>query len=214
MFLSVALTRVVPQFISLLNGGEESRRLEPLELALWERIYGTIAIADREASVLLHTILQSIKLSNTNKPYHNPTLAAMHPVSPHEAIETLDRLTPEMHAMAVEANIKNHDSGPISSAWRAALSSKRNLNNQLALSGDQGTPSTPVVKQEAQRTPNHILKKDFLDRTECIDRVLENTSSPGGDYASDSGNPRARRGPFETRSPARRSSFGPSAGEC
>jgi hypothetical protein len=211
MFLSVALTRVVPQFISLLNEGEESRQLEPLELALWERIYGTIAIADREASVLLHTILQSINLGNTNKPYHNPTLASMHPVSPHEAIETLDRLTPEMHAMAVEANIKNHDSGPISVAWRAALS---NFNNQVVVSGDQGTPSTPVVKQEAQRTPNNILKKDLLDRTESIDRVLENTSSPAGDYASDSGNPRARRAPFETRSPARRSSFGPSAGEC
>lgn len=211
MFLSVALTRVVPQFISLLNEGEESRQLEPLELALWERIYGTIAIADREASVLLHTILQSINLSNTNKPYHNPTLAAMHPVSPHEAIETLDRLTPEMHAMVVEANIKSHESGPISSAWRAALAPKRNFTNQAAVSDDQGTPSTPVVKQEVLRTPNNILKKDLLDRAESIDRALENTSSPA---ASDSGNPRARRAPLETRSPTRRSSFGPSAGEC
>jgi hypothetical protein len=50
MFLSVALTRVVPRFIALLSeeGNQDSRKLEPIEKEIWERIYATLAIADRE----------------------------------------------------------------------------------------------------------------------------------------------------------------------
>lgn len=225
MLLSVALTRVVPKFISLFNEGEESRRLEPLELALWERIYGAIAIADREASVLLHTILQSISPNNTSKPCHDPTLASMRPVSPHEAIETLDKLTPEMLAMVIEANIKSHDSGPIASAWRAALTPKQNPNDEEVVLGHDD-PSTPIVKQELPRTLNNIVKKDLLDRAKSTERVVDNISHPAYDYASDSSSPRTRRThlnmivtndnrdiPIKARSPAR-SSFGPCAGEC
>src|SRR5258707_9432849 len=114
MFLSVALTRVVPTVISLLNKeGPESRQLEPFELAIWERIYGSLAVADREASVILHTILQSVNPINPTKPHHEPSLALMQPLSPERTTETLDILTQEMHAMVVEANIKNHISGPI-----------------------------------------------------------------------------------------------------
>ena len=49
IFINVALIKVVPQFFVLLSeDGTDSRQLEPVERAIWERIYGAIAIADRE----------------------------------------------------------------------------------------------------------------------------------------------------------------------
>lgn len=53
MFLSVALSRVVPRFIFLFGDGTaDARKLDALERDIWERIYGTIAIADREGNFL------------------------------------------------------------------------------------------------------------------------------------------------------------------
>ncbi|KAF9523836.1 hypothetical protein CPB83DRAFT_798733, partial [Crepidotus variabilis] len=115
MFFTVALTRVVPQFTTLLgNDDAGARELEPLERAIWERIYGAVAIADREASVILHSIVHS--------PYHDPTFAAMYPATPQRTMKALEDLTPEMEAMVIEANIKNQREGPIGKAWRAVLS--------------------------------------------------------------------------------------------
>jgi hypothetical protein len=96
VFLSVALTRVVPRIISLSSReAADSRQLEPSELPTWERIYGTLAVADREASILLtHTILQSIHPTSQAKGHHEPS---MQPLSQEETRETLDILTPEMH---------------------------------------------------------------------------------------------------------------------
>jgi len=50
MFLSVALSRVVPQFIFLLSedGTSEGKQLDAVERAVWESLYKTLAIADRE----------------------------------------------------------------------------------------------------------------------------------------------------------------------
>ena len=51
IFINVALIKVVPQFFVLLSeDGTDSRQLEPVERAIWERIYGAIAIADREGN--------------------------------------------------------------------------------------------------------------------------------------------------------------------
>ncbi len=49
MFLSVALSRVVPQFIFIFgNGNPDAKKLDPVEKEIWERVYSTIAVADRE----------------------------------------------------------------------------------------------------------------------------------------------------------------------
>lgn len=54
MFLSVALSRVVPQFIFIFgNGNSDVKKLDPVEKEIWERVYSTIAIADREGGLTL-----------------------------------------------------------------------------------------------------------------------------------------------------------------
>jgi len=214
MFLSVALTRVVPTIISLLNKeGPESRQLEPFELAIWERIYGSLAVADREASVILHTILQSVNSINSTKPHHEPSLALMQPLSPERTTETLDILTPEIHAMVVEANIKNHTSGPIHAAWKAALAS---TSKQVPPESIIGQTTCTAVKDELPQTPNSLW-----------DEVLEEEDTEehephiGSSSRSRSGSPTLRREALPstkvgdatiTHSPGRNSSV-PSAGE-
>ncbi|KAF9556248.1 hypothetical protein CPC08DRAFT_670121 [Agrocybe pediades] len=126
MFLSVALSRVVPQFIFLLSEDEnpDSKPLDAVERAIWERLYGTLAIADREASIILHTIFRSITPSlspSSTQPYHDPTLARMHPLTPAQTAQVLEKLTPEMRNLVLEANIKNQTAGPVANAWDAAL---------------------------------------------------------------------------------------------
>ena len=52
MFLSVALTRIVPYFIFLFNDSQTTQsQVNPAEKALLERIYATIAVADREGEI-------------------------------------------------------------------------------------------------------------------------------------------------------------------
>jgi len=53
MFLSVALSRVVPYFLFLFDDSEDAQpQVNPAERALWERIYATAAVADREGEIL------------------------------------------------------------------------------------------------------------------------------------------------------------------
>lgn len=53
MFLSVALSRVVPYFIFLFDDPQVTQpQVNPAERALWEHIYATLAIADREGEIL------------------------------------------------------------------------------------------------------------------------------------------------------------------
>ncbi|KAF8161443.1 hypothetical protein B0H34DRAFT_747330 [Crassisporium funariophilum] len=124
MFLSVALSRVVPQFAFLLADPETSEdRVDPETRAVWERVYATARIADREASIMLHTILASFSAPapSPDAPYHVPTLARPAPLTRAHTEKALERLTPEMEALVVEANIKNQVGGPIRGAWEAAL---------------------------------------------------------------------------------------------
>jgi hypothetical protein len=191
MSLSVALTRVVPRIISLLSEeGADSRQLEPSELAMWERIYGTLAVADREASVILHTILQSVHPINQTKAHHEPSLALMQPLSPEKTRETLDVLTPEMHAMVVEANIKNHTSGPIQTAWRSTLAttSKHVPADSII---DQTTCTT--VEEDLPRTPNSLW--DEIQREEETEQLALRIGSPS---RSRSGSPTLRREALST----------------
>lgn len=139
MFFSVALSRVVPYFVFLFDDPQVTN-VNSADRALWERAYAAIAVADREgensfnnfdlslintlfhsASIILHTILQSITPASSQTLYHDPTLARMQPLSPSATTETLKLLTPDMQALVVEANIKNNHAGPIATAWEAAL---------------------------------------------------------------------------------------------
>ena len=216
MFLSVALTRVVPTIVSLSHKeGPESRQLEPFELAIWERIHGTLAVADREASVILHTILQSVNPANhPTEAHHDPSLALMQPLSPEKTRETLDILTPEMHAMVVEANIKNHTSGPIQTAWKSALATSKQPPAESTV--DQNTYTT--VKEELPRTPNSLW-----DEIEGEEDTEEHGPRIGSPSKSSSVSPTLRRealsskaedAPNQTKTPSPgRNSSGPSAGE-
>jgi hypothetical protein len=52
MFLSVALSRVVPYFILLLNDSQVTQpQVNHADRALWERTYATVAVADREGEI-------------------------------------------------------------------------------------------------------------------------------------------------------------------
>lgn len=162
MFFTVALTRVVPQFVSLLgNEAADSRELEPVERAIWERLYGAIAIADREASVILHTIIHSVTSGSSSKGQgqgsseetsaHDPTLASMYPAPPQKTIKALNELTPEMEAMVIEANIKNQRDGPIGQAWRGLLPHKPSENGRLTRRRALSTPELPAEAVGSER---------------------------------------------------------------
>ncbi|KDR75519.1 hypothetical protein GALMADRAFT_247963 [Galerina marginata CBS 339.88] len=173
MFLSVALSRVVPQFIFLLSqdGNPDSKQLDAVERAIWERIYGTLAIADREASVILHTILHSISPSSSpssTQPYHDPTLARMFPLSPAQTTEALEKLTPEMRHLVIEANIKNQTAGPIASAWDAALRRAREISlithpsgGSTTMSSNAGNSTSPATTNTTPITPR---TKNFWEK--------------------------------------------------
>jgi hypothetical protein len=73
------------------------------------------------ASLILHTILRSIRPTSSHTIYHDPTLARMQPLSPSATTEVLELLAPDIQDLIVEANIKNNHAGPVATAWEAAL---------------------------------------------------------------------------------------------
>ncbi|CAA7260548.1 unnamed protein product [Cyclocybe aegerita] len=217
MFLSVALSRVVPTFIRLLsNDGTDGRKLTPLERSIWERIYGTIAIADREASIILHTILQSVQSTSSKQPYHVPTLARMQPLEPAKATKTLEELSPEIQALVVEANIKNQNAGPIASAWEAVLRRSRS-SSPGATDATSEAPKTPApkVKNFWERDIKDEEAEDIITLVDAANGTPIQMSSP---RAGDTSLPRTpsssrlgpvvdRMSPTKTHSPVRRESF-------
>ena len=48
MFLSIALSKVVPYFIVLFDDSQVTQSVNSADRALWERVYATLAVADRE----------------------------------------------------------------------------------------------------------------------------------------------------------------------
>ena len=233
MFLSVALTRVVPQFIALLSdeGSSDVRKLDPVEREIWERISSTLAIADREgnflfflhmygsepllsASIVLHTILHSI-LPSTTEPYHEPTLARMQPLSPSKAVEALDSITPEMRNLVIEANIKNQSAGPVAAAWDAALRKVREKASSQPPDSTttNSTPFTPRSRNFWER--DVVEEKPDVALVDVDVSVVEVPGSPttGGPYqlAKTPSTPRTRStpngSPTKNPSPVRRGSF-------
>ena len=52
MFLSIALSRVVPYFIFLFDDSQVPQPVNSADRVLWERIYTTLAVADREGEAI------------------------------------------------------------------------------------------------------------------------------------------------------------------
>jgi len=224
MFLSVALTRVVPRFIALLSeeGNLDSRKLEPIEKEIWERIYATLAIADREASIVLHTILQSVSPAST-EPYHEPTLARMQPLPPSKTAEALNNITPEMRNLVIEANIKNQSAGPVATAWDTALRKVREKTKSGSSQPPTGTTNgAPVTPRSRNFWEKEVVGEDSVVVVADVDTsVIEVPGSPtaGGPYqltkmpSTIRVRSTPRGSPTKDLSPVRRSSFGPGSGE-
>ncbi|PPQ88960.1 hypothetical protein CVT25_005059 [Psilocybe cyanescens] len=197
MFLSVAVSRVYPRVLMLfsedgsVDANGNGKQLDAMEKAVWERVYGTLAIADREASVILHTILRSVSPPNSptpTQPYHDPTLARMHPLSPAQTLEALEKVSPEIRDLIIEANIKNQTAGPIAEAWDAAL--RRALDAMLlkSRSGGGNSDSTGASRAggtagaapntQAPMTPRtkNFWEKDAVDADEIVTLVSASTS--------------------------------------
>ncbi|KAF8911627.1 hypothetical protein CPB84DRAFT_1958011 [Gymnopilus junonius] len=224
MILSVALTRVIPQFLVLLRVGTDpnTKQLDAAERAIWEQVYASLAIADREASLILHTILRSItpSSSTSDKPYHDPTLARMQPLQPTQTAAALDTLTPEMHNLVTETNIKIQTVGPIASAWEAALRKAYSTRQSPAGSGSGNTPpATDQPTPQGHRTKNFWEKEadPAVDADIITLAGSESPSSSSRPVSRTPSTPRGRRSPSPSKahssSPMRRGSFGPGAGE-
>ncbi|KAF9477885.1 hypothetical protein BDN70DRAFT_79649 [Pholiota conissans] len=221
MVLSVALSRVVPRIIFLLgDGASDTRKLNPLERDIWERVYGTIAIADREASIILHTILHSITPASKSpeKPYHHPTLANMSPLSPAQTKKAFDQLTPEMRNLIIEANIKNQTAGPIANTWNAVLrkaaSAAASKSTTTTEAGAEAkTPSTPRSTNFWEKATGVVEDTEasmvFVDTTMAASAVAGTAESPLKRVPS---TPRLGRrdlssSPTKPRSPVRKGSL-------
>ncbi|KAJ2931472.1 hypothetical protein H1R20_g5557, partial [Candolleomyces eurysporus] len=126
MFLNVALLRVTPYLIPVDEFADPG-----LELALLDRTTALVNMADREASKMVHTELQSIANpvpSSSSAPSdsgfsstpQHPSFARMEPVSPQTATQLLNELAPEMESLIIETNVKQ-GAGPLKTAWEMAV---------------------------------------------------------------------------------------------
>ena len=64
MFLSIALSRVVPYFIFLFDDSQVPQTVISTDRALWERAYATLAVADREGEIIFNKF--DLSLFNIN----------------------------------------------------------------------------------------------------------------------------------------------------
>ncbi|KAJ6631443.1 hypothetical protein B0H10DRAFT_1938330 [Mycena sp. CBHHK59/15] len=109
LFLSIALSRVAPQFFPDVSKVTES---------MTQRLVALIGAADREASQLLHTELHSIHPAQEHvSPGHLRPLTQ-------PSTDIMDSLSEEMEKMIIEANVKQ-EGGPFKSAWQAAIEKGR-----------------------------------------------------------------------------------------
>ncbi|KAF8637784.1 hypothetical protein AX17_002575 [Amanita inopinata Kibby_2008] len=150
LFLSVALSRVAPQLFP-----QEDPRVE---LILLDRINALSALADREASVLLHTLYHSISPQNTEddqKPSPTDTsrvtLSRMQPLQ-NPSPSLLASLFKDMENLIIEANIQKDEIGPLRAAWEAAL--------MRAKGGQVGARSTLGVESQKEDEKDHWEPQD------------------------------------------------------
>lgn len=174
IFFSVGLSRVVPQFIFLFSddSGSEGKKLDSVEREIWERVYSTIAIADREASIILHTILSSVSPPTHSKPFHQPSLAQMRPVTPTQATAAYEALTPEMQNLVIEANIKNQAMGPIAAAWEAAVTKAKSFSTRI--NGTSGGTATPATNRTRAFWEKDIAESEIV----LVDSTMLESNPP------------------------------------
>lgn len=125
------------------------------------------------ASLILHTILQSIRPASSQI-YHDPTLARMQPLSSSATTEVLELLTPDMQALVVEANIKNNHAGPIATAWEAALLKAIRLppieSSDTSLEKDGGVEKSEKQSPERPSSNTPHRAKNFWEK-EVVEEV-------------------------------------------
>ncbi|KAJ7747744.1 hypothetical protein B0H16DRAFT_1888618 [Mycena metata] len=127
LFLSIALSRVAPQFFPDVSKITEG---------MTHRLLSVVSIVDREVSVLLHTELHTLQPSATHVPLHR-----LRPITEPSA-DVIDVLSAEMEKMLIESNIKN-DAGPWKTAWEAAVERGRTL---AAAASALVAPPTPKAE--------------------------------------------------------------------
>ncbi|KAF7297922.1 J domain-containing protein [Mycena chlorophos] len=127
LFMSIALTRVAPQFFP-----DPSKVTE----AMTHRLVQVASAVDREASQLLHTELHTIQPSAPQIP-----LSRLRPVA-NPAPEVMDLLSQEMEKMIIETSLKQ-EVGPLQSLWEAAI--ERGRAALAILSTPTPTPRKPTT---------------------------------------------------------------------
>ncbi|KAJ7072806.1 DnaJ-domain-containing protein [Mycena amicta] len=126
LFMTIALTRVAPQFLP-----------DPAKVteAMSHRLLQVATAVDREASQLVHTELHTIQPSAPQIP-----LSRLRPVTD-PSPEVMDTLSLEMEKMIIETSLKQ-EVGPLASLWEAAVE-----RGKEALATIQGRPSTPTPRK-------------------------------------------------------------------
>ncbi|KAJ3733856.1 hypothetical protein DFJ43DRAFT_1067043 [Lentinula guzmanii] len=134
IFSSIALTRVAPQLFPDTQQDEKQRILQ--------QINQQAAFCDREASVALHTELQSIHPSS---PSSRVGTSEMRPVL-QPSTEVIDELAVELKNMILETNVKQK-TGPLRSVWESAIARQRTRS-------DVGTPRLVIPSSDTSNAQN------------------------------------------------------------
>ncbi|KAJ7198579.1 DnaJ-domain-containing protein [Mycena pura] len=128
LFMSIALTRVAPQFFP-----DEAK----LTQGMSHRLLQLVTAADREVSQILHTELHALQPSAEHVPF-----SRLRPITaPSE--EVMDALTSEMENMIIETTVKQ-DGGPFKSVWNAAVQKGK---QHAAAAAATAFPTTPTPKK-------------------------------------------------------------------
>ncbi|KAF7350963.1 J domain-containing protein [Mycena sanguinolenta] len=126
LFLSIALSRVAPQFFP-----DAAKITE----AMSHRLFQLVCAADRETSQLLHLELHSLQQTTDHVP-----MGRLRPVvQPSE--DVMDMLSTQMEKMIIEGQVKQ-EGGPFKSVWQAAVEKGKRLAAAVV-----PTPQTPTPQR-------------------------------------------------------------------
>ncbi|KAJ3964722.1 hypothetical protein EV361DRAFT_955677 [Lentinula raphanica] len=142
IFSSIALTRVAPQLFPD-NQQEEQRRI-------LQQISQQAAVCDREASVALHTDLQSIHPST---PSNRVSFSEMRPVL-EPSSEVIDALAVELKNMIIETSVKQR-TGPLRTVWETALTRQR---TQSAVDPSSSIPAALHTTNSRSPSPASVCE--------------------------------------------------------
>ncbi|KAE9408707.1 hypothetical protein BT96DRAFT_849361 [Gymnopus androsaceus JB14] len=143
LFLSLALTKVAPMLFPDVQRDEQQQVLQ--------QISKLAAFSDVEASIMLHTDLQSIHPAT---PTTRVSTSHMRPVL-QPSTDIIDLLAEELKNMIIEAKVKQ-DAGPLRSVWERAIVRERTRSeaspSQLVIPGntDNGHSPSPLSACEGE----------------------------------------------------------------